>query len=234
MGHKVNPRLFRIKINKTWDSKWFADADDFISFLRQDVIIRKYLIKKLKEAAVSKVEIERSANSLKINIHVAKPGVVIGRGGQGAEDLKKDIQKKFLKDAFSRKKGIKDVNINIIEIEKPALDAMVVMAGVVADLEKRIPFRRAVKSAIGRAEKAGAKGVKIIVAGRLNGAEIARTETLFSGKIPLHTLRADIDYAYGPAQTIYGKIGVKVWIYKGEIFNNKTQNQENNFEAKNK
>jgi len=225
MGQKVHPKSFRLKVNKTWDSRWFNDKD-FPELLRQDVRIRKFILNKFRNAGVSNVDIERSANQLTVNMHCAKPGLIIGRGGQGAEDLKKEIQNKFLKDGFSRKKGIKNINLNILEIEKPNLDATVVMQQVIADLEKRIPFRRAVKQAMGRVEKAGAQGVKISVAGRLNGAEIARTEMFASGKIPLHTLRADIDYSRAAAQTIYGKIGVKVWIYKGEVFNQETNSNK--------
>jgi len=225
MGQKVHPKSFRLKVNKTWDSRWFNDRD-FPELLRQDVRIRKFILNKFRNVGVSNVDIERSANQLTVNMHCAKPGLIIGRGGQGAEDLKKEIQNKFLKDGFSRKKGIKNINLNILEIEKPNLDATVVMQQVIADLEKRIPFRRAVKQAMGRVEKAGAQGVKISVAGRLNGAEIARTEMFASGKIPLHTLRADIDYSRAAAQTIYGKIGVKVWIYKGEVFNQETNSNK--------
>jgi small subunit ribosomal protein S3 len=236
MGQKVHPKAFRLKINKTWDSKWFAEPKDFIDYLRQDIKIRKFVLNKLKEAGVAKVEIERSNNAITLNIHAAKPGVIIGRGGQGVEDLKKEIHNEFLKDAFSRKKGLKTINFNILEIAKPALEANIVMNQIIADLEKRIPFRRSVKQAIQRSEKAGAKGIKVIVAGRLNGAEIAREETFFSGKIPLHTLRADIDYGRNAAHTIYGLIGVKVWIYKGEVFNEKEkakrETQENPSKAK--
>jgi len=226
MGQKVHPKAFRLKINKTWDSKWFANRSDFPNFLKQDILIRKFVLNKLKNASVSKVGVERSANGLAVNIHAAKPGVVIGRGGQGAEELKKEIMNKFVKDGFSRKKGIKNLNINIVEVENAGLDAAVIMHQVIADLEKRIPFRRAIKQAVGRADKAGAKGIKIIIAGRLNGAEIARTETFFVGKIPLHTLRADIDYSRGTARTIYGAVGVKVWVYKGEIFDKKEENNK--------
>ncbi|MFA4872221.1 MAG: 30S ribosomal protein S3 [Patescibacteria group bacterium] len=221
MGQKVHPRAFRLNTNKTWDSRWFAEKKDFPYYLKQDITIRKFILGKLKDAGIARVDIERAANAVTINVHAAKPGFVIGRGGQGVEELKKQVHNKFLKDSFSRKKGIKSVNLNILEIEKIGLEAALIMQGVVIDLEKRIPFRRAVKQAISRVEKAGAKGVKIIVSGRLNGAEIARRETFFSGKIPLHTLRADIDYSRGAAQTIYGKIGVKVWIYRGEIFEKK-------------
>ncbi len=221
MGQKVHPKVFRLNINKTWDSKWYSDAKDYANLLRQDILIRKYVLHKFRLSGVSKVDIERSANGVIVNIYSAKPGLIIGRGGSGVEDLKKEIQNKFVKDGFSRKKGIRNININILELEKAGTDSAVIMQSVIADLEKRIPFRRVIKQNIARVEKAGAKGIKIIVSGRLDGAEIARRETLFSGKIPLHTLRADIDYCRGAAQTIYGKIGVKVWVYKGEIFEDK-------------
>lgn len=224
MGQKVHPKIFRLNINKTWDSKWFAGKQDFASYLKQDVGIRKFIFTKLKDAGVARVEIERAANAVTVNVFAAKPGIVIGRGGQGAEDLKKQVHNNFLKDAFSRKRNIKSLNINILEVERAGLESALIAQSVAADLEKRIPFRRAVKQAIGRAEKAGAKGIKVIVSGRLNGAEIARRETFFSGKIPLHTLRADIDYSRIAAQTIYGKIGVKVWIYRGEVFEKKEKN----------
>jgi len=217
MGQKVNAKIFRIKINKSWDSKWYA-GQDFAEYLKQDVLIRKFIIKKFKNSGISKVDIERSAGGININIHTSRPGLIIGRGGSGVEDLKKEIHNKFLKDSFSRRKAIKNININIVEITNPNLDAAVILQGITADIEKRIPFRRCVKQAIGKAEKAGAKGVKILVSGRLDGAEIARRELFLSGKVPLHTLRADIDYARGVARTIYGTIGVKVWLYKGEIF----------------
>lgn len=217
MGQKVNAKIFRIKINKSWDSKWYA-GKDFAEYLKQDVLIRKFIIKKFKNSGISKVDIERSAGGININIHTSRPGLIIGRGGSGVEDLKKEIHNNFLKDSFSRRKAIKNININIIEITNPNLDAAVILQGIAADIEKRIPFRRCVKQAIGKAEKAGAKGVKILVSGRLDGAEIARRELFLSGKVPLHTLRADIDYARGVARTIYGTIGIKVWLYKGEVF----------------
>ena len=226
MGQKVNPRAFRLKINKTWDSKWYASSEDFPSFLRQDVSIRRFVVNKLKGAGISKVDIERSSNALTINIYSARPGIIIGRGGQGAEELKRELHNTFLKDAFSRKKVLKNINLNIIEVDRPGLDAAIILQGIAADLEKRIPFRRVVKQAMGKAEKAGAKGIKIIVSGRLDGAEIARREMFLSGKVPLHTLRADIDYNRAAAQTIYGKIGIKVWIYRGDIFN--SNNTEEN------
>ncbi|MFA5047905.1 MAG: 30S ribosomal protein S3 [Patescibacteria group bacterium] len=225
MGQKVNPKVFRLKINKTWDSKWYASSEDFPSFLKQDVSLRRFIINKLKGAGISKVDIERSSNALTINVYSARPGIIIGRGGQGAEELKRELHNKFLKDAFSRKKVLKNINLNIIEVDRPGLDAAIILQGIAADLEKRIPFRRVVKQAIGKAEKAGAKGIKIIVSGRLDGAEIARREMFLSGKVPLHTLRADIDYNRAAAQTIYGKIGIKVWIYRGDIFNSKSSEE---------
>ncbi len=220
MGQKVHPKSFRLKINKDWDSKWFAEAD-FPELLKQDVKIRRYIREKLKNANIAAVNIKRSPNSIEININCAKPGIIIGRGGQGAEELKKEIHNRFLKDAFSRRRNIKNIKIDISEVDKPNQSAPVIMQQVISDLEKRIPFRRAVKQAVNRVERSGCRGVKIVVSGRLNGAEIARTETFGSGKIPLHTLRADIDYSRGAAQTVYGKIGVKVWIYRGEVFDRK-------------
>lgn len=218
MGQKVHPKSFRLGINKTWDSKWYADFKDFPHYLRQDLLIRKFMFRKLAAAGVSRVDIERGASGLKVNVYAAKPGIVIGRGGQGAEDLRKEVQTKFLKDGFSRRKGLRSVNINLMEVSKPALDSQLTVQQVASDVEKRIPFRRAIKQALGRVERAGAQGMKITIAGRLDGAEIAREETLFFGKIPLHTIRADIDYARGVAKTIYGAIGIKVWIYKGDVF----------------
>lgn len=214
MGQKVNPKIFRMGIIRTWESKWFS-KNKYSDFLKLDVAIRKFLNLKLKDAALDRIEIERSGESIKITIHSAKPGIIIGRSGVGIEDLKNKLQKSVLNKMNIGKMG---VNLNIQEVKNPNLSANIIMQNVIDDLEKRIPFRRALKQAIGKAEKAGAKGVKIMVAGRLNGAEIARNEKLTSGKIPLHTLRADIDYTRGVARTIYGAIGVKVWIYKGDIF----------------
>lgn len=219
MGQKVHPKSFRLKINKTWDSKWFSD-NDFASLLEQDIKIRKFILKKFKAAGVSRVDLERSANGVSVTIRCAKPGIIIGRGGQGAEDLKKEIHNKFMKNDFSRKRGIKNLNINIVEVENASLDSAVITQQIIADLEKRMPFRRVAKQAVSRSEKAGAKGIKIIIGGRLNGAEIARSETFASGKVPLHTLRADIDYSRDAASTIYGQVGVKVWVYRGELFGN--------------
>ncbi|OGY46948.1 MAG: 30S ribosomal protein S3 [Candidatus Buchananbacteria bacterium RIFCSPHIGHO2_02_FULL_45_11b] len=213
MGHKVHPKIFRLGELYTWNSKWFA-RKDYAKFLRQDILIRKFLKKELKDAAIAQIEIERTPAATTVIIYSAKPGVIIGRGGQGIEELKKKIKKNFLDPKSS-------LNVNIKEIDQPNLCADLIVQSIAADLEKRMPFRRVMKQAIGRVEKAGAKGVKITVSGRLNGAEIARTETLSSGKLPLHTLRADIDYARGAAQTTYGVLGIKVWIYKGEIFKKK-------------
>ncbi len=213
MGHKVHPKAFRLRVVQTWDSRWFSDKRKYADLLKDDISIRKYLKKKLRDAVIAKIEIERSANKLTININAAKPGVIIGRSGVGIEDLRKEIEKKF-----SLKKKKMNLNINVVEVPRSSLSSEVVMHGMIVDIEKRVPFRRVMKQAIRRVERAGAKGVKIIVAGRLNGAEIARTESLTSGKVPLHTLRADIDYAHGVANTIYGAIGIKIWIYKGEVF----------------
>lgn len=208
----MHPKIFRTGQSQiyTWDSKWFAEKD-FASRLKQDVLIRGFLKKSLAEAAVAKIEIERTANALTIIIHAAKPGVIIGRAGSGIEDLKKKIKEKFL----DKKTAL---NLNVQEVQNPSLSAEVVLRLMIVDIEKRVPFRRVMKQTIARVERAGAKGVKVIVSGRLDGAEIARDEMLVRGKIPLHTLRADIDYASGPAFTIYGAIGIKIWIYKGEVF----------------
>lgn len=211
MGQKVNPIIFRIGQTQNWSSKWFSNKD-YAMFLRQDVLIKKFLKEKLKDANVARIDIERLSGNIVIIIHTAKPGLVIGRGGEGVEALKKHIQEKFL-----AKKN--HLTINIVEIKNPNTSAELVLQSVIADLEKRIPFRRAMKQAISRVQKAGIKGIKVICSGRLNGAEIARRETLSWGSLPLHTIRADIDYSRGAAQTTYGKIGVKIWIYKGEKFN---------------
>lgn len=218
MGQKVHPKVFRIGELYGWSSKWFAKKD-YAKLLEQDLLIKKFLKTELKAAAVAEIEIERSAGSVTVVIHSAKPGVIIGRGGQGVEDLKKKIKQKFLANKTN-------VNINIKEINNPNLSAELLMQQIAADLEKRMPYRRVMKQAIGRVEKTDAKGVKIMIAGRLNGADIARTETLGSGSLPLHTLRADIDYSRGVARTIYGAIGIKVWIYKGEVFRKDTNDQK--------
>ena len=218
MGHKVNPKILRVGINRTWQSKWFDSGKKYIKNIKQDVQLRKSLTKKLINAGIDKIEIERNANKVIINIFTAKPGVVIGKGGTGAEKLRKEIHDNFLKNIY-----LNDIKLNIHEVERPNLSAQIVAQSMVLELEKRMPFRRVMKQAINRVERAGALGVKIITKGRLNGAEIARSEKLTSGKVPLHTLRADIDYCRVAAGTTYGALGVRVWIYKGEIFNKKKE-----------
>ncbi|MBD3248177.1 30S ribosomal protein S3 [Candidatus Falkowbacteria bacterium] len=213
MGKKVNPKVIRIGITKKWPSVWFASGKDYIKNIQQDVMVRKYVTQKFREAGVDNVNIERSANKIVLNITTAKPGIIIGRGGNGIEDLKKDIHDRYLK---NYKLG--EININIKEYDRPNLSAQIILQQMATDIEKRMPFKRVMKQAISRIERAGALGCKVEVAGRLNGAEIARTEKLVSGKIPLQTLRADIDYSRGHAKTTYGTIGIKVWIYRGEVF----------------
>ena len=218
MGQKVTPTIYRIGSIFSWDSKWFSKKN-YSRLLKEDIQIREYLGKKLKDALIDKIEIERSTNKFTIIVHAVKPGLIIGRGGAGIEELKKELQFKVLK---RREK----FEINVIEVKKPMNSARVVMQTMATDIEKRMPFRRVMKQAIGRVMKEGAQGVRVTVAGRLNGAEIARSETLSQGKLPLHTLRANIDYMKGEANTTYGVIGIKVWIYKGEVFNKKKK--ENN------
>lgn len=211
MGQKVHPIGFRLGGIYTWSSRWFAKHGSYRVALKQDILIRKFLQKRLKDANVSKVDIERSSGAVTINIYTAKPGVIIGRGGQGVESLRKELKQFFIDSKVA-------LTLNILEVDKPNLSAMLVVHSIVADIEKRIPFRRAMRQALSRLTKAGVQGVKIVVAGRLDGAEIARTEKLAQGKVPLHTLRANIDYARAAAHTTYGVVGVKVWIYKGEVF----------------
>lgn len=213
MGQKVNPKILRIGISKTWPSKWFSVGKDYVSRLKQDVELRKFLIGELREAGVDRIEIERNAARITVNIFTAKPGLVIGRGGAGAEELKKKIHRRFLKNF-----RLGSINLNITEVDRPGLSANIVVQQMVSEIEKRMPFRKVIKQAISRVERAGALGVKVLISGRLNGAEIAREEMLVSGKVPLHTLRADIDYAYSTAKTTYGAIGIKAWVYKGEVF----------------
>ena len=207
MGQKVNPHGLRVGIIKDWDSKWYANDNVFGDSLVEDYKIRNYIKEKLFIAGVSRIEIERAANRIKINIHAAKPGIIIGRGGTEIDKLKAELEN------LTNKK----VSINIVEIKIPELDAQLVAENIAAQLERRISFRRAMKQAMGRAMKLGAKGIKTSVSGRLGGAEIARTEHYHEGTIPLQTLRADIDYGFWEANTTYGKLGVKVWIYKGEV-----------------
>ena len=216
MGQKVNPHGIRLGIVKDWDARWYADKD-FAQNLHEDIKIRDYLKKSLQTAGVPRVETERSKNRLKLTIHTAKPGMVIGRGGSGIEQIKEGL--KNLTD--------KRVDINIAEIKQPDLDATLVAENIAAQLERRIAFRRARKQAVGRTMRLGAEGIKIAVSGRLGGAEIARRESYREGSIPLHTLRADIDYGTAEAHTTYGRIGIKVWIFKGEVLHDKKQQSRN-------
>ena len=209
MGQKINPTGLRIGVIKDWESRWYCDKKSFGDTLVSDDKLRKYLLKTLAPAGVPKVEIERDAKRVRVNIHCAKPGMVIGKGGTEIEKLK-DICKDMLG-------GDKEVFVNIIEIKQPDLNAQLVAESVASQLERRISFRRALKQAIGRAMKLGAKGIKTQVSGRLGGAEIARSETYHEGTIPLQTIRADIDYGFTEAKTTYGRIGVKVWLYQGEV-----------------
>lgn len=207
MGQKVNPVGLRVGIIRDWESKWYA-GKDFGDLLLEDVKIREHLKNKLKESAVSRIEIERAANRVNVTIYTAKPGMVIGKGGSEVENLRNEITKIA---------GGKKVHINISEIKTPDLDAILVAESIAQQLERRVSFRRALKQAIQRTMRSGAKGIKTAVSGRLGGAEIARTEGYSEGTVPLHTLRADIDYGTAEAHTTYGRIGVKVWIYRGEV-----------------
>ncbi|MFH1597473.1 MAG: 30S ribosomal protein S3 [Patescibacteria group bacterium] len=211
MGRKVNPRIFRIDGTYQCHSRWFSQKQ-YSQFLEEDVTIRKHIQKKLRNGGVARVDIERGRESIKIMIHTSKPGVIIGRGGGGIEELKTTIKKIF----FANRKI--SINIVIQEVSKPELSAELVKQNIIDQLEKRIPFRRAIKRTMATVTSSGAKGVKVVVSGRLNGASIARSELFVEGSIPLQTLRADIDYSRGAANTTYGSVGVKVWIYKGEVF----------------
>ena len=217
MGQKVNPHGIRVGVIKEWDSKWYAEAD-FADNLVEDHKIRVYLKKKLYSAGVSKIEIERTSDRCKVIVYTAKPGVVIGKGGAEIDKLKDEVQK------LSAMKVLVDVK----EIKKPDRDAQLVAENIALQLENRVSFRRAMKSAMGRTLKAGAKGIKAACSGRLGGADMARTEFYSEGTIPLQTLRADIDYGFAEADTTYGKVGVKVWIYKGEVLPTKTEAENNN------
>ncbi|MBU1148820.1 30S ribosomal protein S3 [Patescibacteria group bacterium] len=211
MGRKVNPRIFRITSTYKCQSRWFSQKN-FAQFLEEDVKIRKYIRTKLKTGGVARVDIERGPENVKVIIHTSKPGIIIGRGGGGIEEIKNDLQKKFF---VNRKIAL---NIVIQEVSKPDLSAELVMQNIIEQLEKRIPFRRAIKRAISSVMAAKALGIKVMVSGRLNGVSISRSELFVEGKIPLQTMRADIDYTRGAARTTYGAVGVKVWIYKGEVF----------------
>jgi small subunit ribosomal protein S3 len=207
VGQKVHPLGLRLGIIKDWDGRWYAGKKSYQEFLHEDLKIRRYIKKKLYAAGISRVEIERAANRVKVTIFTARPGMVIGRGGTEVDKLRRELE------ALSGKQ----VQVNIQEIKAIDLDAQLVAESIAAQIERRISFRRAMKQALARAMKAGAEGVRMKVGGRLNGAEIARTEGYSEGKVPLHTLRADIDYGFAEADTTAGKIGVKVWIYKGEV-----------------
>ena len=209
MGQKINPTGLRIGVIKDWESRWYAKKGEFGDILVEDNKIREFLLELLAPAGVPRVEIERDPKRVRINIFCAKPGIVIGRGGAEIEKLKETVKKML--------GGDKDVFINITEIKQPDLNAQLVAESIAAQLEKRVSFRRALKQSIGRTMKAGAKGIKAQVSGRLGGAEIARTEQYHEGTIPLQTIRADIDYGFAEAKTTYGRIGVKIWIYKGEV-----------------
>ena len=206
MGQKINPIGMRVGIIRDWDAKWYAEKE-YANYLHEDLRIRSYIAKNLSDAAVSTVEIERAANRVNVSVHTAKPGMVIGKGGSEVESLRKNLNE------LTGKR----VHINIVEIKKPDLDAKLVGEGIARQLENRVAFRRAQKQAIQRTMRSGAKGIKTQVSGRLNGADIARSEGYSEGTVPLHTLRADIDYAWEEADTTYGKLGVKVWIYRGEV-----------------
>ncbi|MEC9488446.1 MAG: 30S ribosomal protein S3 [Halanaerobium sp.] len=206
MGQKVNPHGLRVGIIKDWDAKWYAD-DKFADFLHEDLEIREYIKSKMYNAGISRIVIERAANRLKLDIHTARPGMVIGKGGSEVDSLRQEIEDKTGR----------QVQINVVEVKNPDLDAQLVAESVAAQLEKRTSFRRAMKQVLNRAMRFGAEGFKIQSSGRLGGAEMARTEGYSKGNVPLHTLRADIDYGFAEAYTTYGKIGIKVWINKGEV-----------------
>lgn len=216
MGQKVHPTGIRLGITKDWTAKWYADSKHFPDYLNTDLKVRSYLKKRLSQASVSRIQIERPARNARITIHTARPGVVIGKKGEDIELLRNDLTKMM---------GV-PVNVNIEEIRKPELDAQLVAENVAQQLERRIMFRRAMKRTVTNTMRLGAKGIKISVGGRLNGAEIARTEWYREGRVPLHTFRADIDYGFAEAHTTYGVIGVKVWIFKGEVFGNVEETAE--------
>ncbi len=218
MGQKVNPHGMRVGVIKDWDSRWFAGKSNFGDQLVEDYNLRKTLKKQLYAAGVPKIEIERDASKVRIHIHCAKPGLVIGKQGSEIEKIRRQCEAMLGK----------PVSINVVEVKSPDLNAQLVAENIAAQLENRISFRRAMKQSIGRAMKFGAKGIKIMCSGRLGGAEIARSETYHEGTIPLQTLRADIDYGFAEAATTYGRIGVKVWLYRGEVLNVNTEKENNN------
>ncbi len=208
MGQKVNPHGFRVGVIQDWNAKWIADKKEFAKYIKEDDVIRTTLKNKYYQSGISKIVVERSDGKVVVDIHTGRPGVLIGKAGAGADEIKALLQKIV---------GDKAVAVNIIEIKRPDMDAQLVAEAIAAQLEKRISFRRAMRQCMGRATRSGAKGIKTMVSGRLDGAEIARCEQYHEGSIPLHTLRADIDYGYAIAHTTFGVIGVKVWVYKGEV-----------------
>ena len=222
MGHKVHPTGIRLGISKDWNSKWYANKREYAQYLTADLKVREMLHKKLAQAGVSKIQIERPAKTARITIHTARPGVVIGKKGEDIEKLRKDVSKMM---------GV-PAHINVSEVRKPEMDAQLVAESIAQQLERRIMFRRAMKRSVGNAMRLGALGIKVNVAGRLNGAEIARSEWYREGRVPLHTLRADIDYGFAQAKTQYGIIGIKVWIYKGEVFDLAAANVESKDEPR--
>lgn len=218
MGQKVNPKATRLQIVNTWPSRWY-DKKQYALKFKQDIVIRKFLKKKFKDAGVSKIDIERSGDSLNVIVHSMRPGVIIGRSGAGIEGVQKDLKSNILNKGEYQEISKVNLNLNILEVKNPNLDAQLVLDAAISDIEKRMPYRRVMKQTLNKVQRAGAKGVKIQCKGRLNGVEIARTEKLSWGRVPLSTFRSDIDYSRGAAHTTYGKIGVKVWIYRGDVFN---------------
>jgi small subunit ribosomal protein S3 len=219
MGQKVHPIGIRLGITKEWTSKWYADSQTFPAYVAQDHLVRKFLGKKLKEASVSRIQIDRPAKRANITIHTARPGIVIGKKGEDIERLRGEV-------AAMLNMPIQDVRLNISEIRKPELDAQLVAEGIAQQLERRVQFRRAMRRAVTNTMRVGAQGIKVKVSGRLNGAEIARSEWYREGRVPLHTFRADIDYGLAEAKTTYGVIGVKVWVFRGEVFESADATQE--------
>lgn len=215
MGQKTHPYGFRLGITKPGKSRWFAKGN-YAKFVHEDIFVRNYVKKKLYHAGISSIVIERAGESVRVNIHTARPGLVIGKRGTGIDTLRDELRAKLNR----------DVTINIHEVRKPELDAQLVAENVAVQLERRIAFRRAMKKAVGSAVKFGSKGIKIMCAGRLGGAEIARTEWYREGQVPLHTLRADVDYGFAEAMTTYGKIGVKAWVYRGEILGESAESEK--------
>jgi len=225
MGQKVHPTGFRLGIATDWTSKWYADSADFADFLEEDLKIREFLRKKLAQAAISRIQISRPAKSVAVTIHTARPGIIIGKKGEDIERLRIEV-------ASLVAAHINNVKISIEEIRKPELDAQLVAEGVASQLERRVMFRRAMRRSVTNAMRIGAEGIKINVSGRLNGAEIARNEWYREGRVPLHTLRANVDYGFAEALTTYGILGVKVWIYKGEVFDLESKDSGNPQAAK--